>query len=344
MHRLIFAVIFIFIIIATPHLALAETDTPDKDALTEESTFLTFPEWYIVFSAQDYAQFLKHGGKPSHFRYLDSVKNYWETYFKVTKYTIDHKYPFNFGNHLMLGVIGISYSGEYLTKGLYENTLGAASERWANGELTPEDIYAQKVAEDYGQFLTHTPWYDFPFYQKLKDLWTQTPFLSTSPFRSLERKFALSLEYEFKAIYGSIIHYASGGVYAPPNPEVLTKTSAIPQEILNQNMEIKVVENNPDNMVVSLPRYDKFTNSALKLLREDVQFYDLSGNKQILITTIVDKEWQYNLVDSELLFETPIYSQITKKRLAIRVPLGNLHLIIKALDEKGFSVEHLFDY
>ena len=27
-----------------------------------------------------------------------------------------------------------------------------------------EDRYAQKVADEYGQWLYHTPWYDFPFF------------------------------------------------------------------------------------------------------------------------------------------------------------------------------------
>lgn len=338
MKRLLVLLLTLFFLIA-PQTTLAQTE---YYPLTEESTFLTFPEWYIVFSAQEYAEFLKTG-RPSQFDYLNSVKTYWETYYKVTKTTIDEDYPFNFGNHLMLGVIGISYTGEYLAKALYESTAGAASEQSANYEKTPEDLYAQEVAYEYGQFLTHTPWFDFPFHEKLKDLWTKTPAVSDSPKRSLERKIALSIEYEFKALYGALMHYATNSVYAPAKPEITAKTSIIPQEKLN-NPEIKVIDpGDGKTMTISLPRYKKFSEIVPALLRENIQFYEIENNDVILITATGDKNWQYNL-DAKLLFETPIFSDKTKKRLALQVPVEKLHLITQALEANHFTIEHLFDY
>jgi hypothetical protein len=311
--------------------------------LTEEGTFLTFPEWYIVFSAQEYAEFLKTG-RPSQFSYLDSIKTYWEAYYKVTKATIDRGYPFNWGGHLMLGVIGVSYTGEYLIKAAYENTIGATSEKSANYQNTFEDLYAQKVAYEYGQFLTHTPWYDFPFQQKLKELWTQTPALSEFPYRSIERKIALTIEYEFKALYGAGMHYATNLVYAPANPVVLVKTSGIPQNILDKEADIKVVEGSGSaQLTVSIPRYNKFSQIAPRLLSENVQFLDISGNQTILITAVGGKD-QEIATSAENLFETPVYSDTSKKRVALVVPVKDLNSIFQKLESGGFKVEHLFDY
>ena len=71
-------------------------------------------------------------------------------------------YPFSTGNHLMLGIIGSSFSIEYALKGLYENTVGRATE-WIAGHDTPEDAFARRTAAEYGTFMHTVPWYEFPF-------------------------------------------------------------------------------------------------------------------------------------------------------------------------------------
>lgn len=312
--------------------------------LTEDGTFYTFPEWYIVFSSQEYAQFLKNGGRPSEFNYLDSIKTYWQSYYTVTKTAIDRGYPFNFASHLMLGVIGVSFTGEYLIKAAYESTLGAMAEKSANYQPTFEDLYAQKVAEEYGEFLTHTPWFDFPFQEKLKGLWTQTPALSESPHRSIERKIALSIEYEFKALYGAAMHYATNFMYAPANPKVEVLTSKIPDEVLKSEPDIEIVNASESaGMKINLPRYKKFSEIAPRLLLSDVQFLEIAGHDEILITSVGGKETEIQ-TNSQILFETPIYSDESKKRAAILVKIPELHKELQSLKTQGFEAEHLFDY
>lgn len=333
-----------FILIIALFLTAQPASAQEYYPLSEESTFLTFPEWYIVFSAQEYAKFLKDGKRPSQFNYLDSVKTYWTTYYKVTKETIDRGYPFNFGNHLMLGVIGVSYSGEYLAKALYESTIGAWSEKAANFEPTFEDKYAEHVAEDYGQFLTHTPWYDFPFQEKLSGLWTETPALSKSPNRSIERKIALSIEYEFKALYGALMHYAAGGVYAPANPEITAKTSAISKDILEKQPDIRVIEGSDSaDLLIALPRYNKFSKIMPELLKENVEFSEIAGHDLILITALGPQEIP-NDFGAEVLFETPVYSEPNLKRVALVVQIAKLKNVYQKLQDKNFTLEHLFDY
>lgn len=330
---------FISVLFLVPNAAFAQEYFP----LTEDSTFLTFPEWYIVFSAQEYAQFLKDGARPSEFNYLDSVKTYWVTYYQVTKETLDRGYSFNFGNHLMLGVIGVSYTGEYLVKALYESTLGSLSEKSANYQPTYEDQYGQEVAYDYGQFLTHTPWYEFPYQEKLKGLWTKTPALSEYPQRSMERKFALSLEYEIKALYGWAMRYATNSVFSPANPKVEVVTSEIPQEILDrENIEV-ISASGSAEFKINLPRYNEFSEISPRLLSEGVEFYTIAGHDEILLTALGSKDFSGDL-KTHVLFETPVYSDVNKKRVALVAKVSELHDLVKRLSENGFIIEHLFDY
>src|SRR5690606_20781027 len=46
---------------------------------TEESTFLTYPEWAIVYAAREYAQFVS-GRFPSRFPYWAYAGRFWQDY------------------------------------------------------------------------------------------------------------------------------------------------------------------------------------------------------------------------------------------------------------------------
>jgi hypothetical protein len=79
---------------------------------------------------------------------LGEVRQYWGNYCCISRLT-PGKYGFNWGEQIMLVVIGNSFSAEYLMKGLYEKTVGRFSE-WTSGVYpsTEEDAYAYQVARD----------------------------------------------------------------------------------------------------------------------------------------------------------------------------------------------------
>lgn len=114
------------------------------------------------------------------------------------------EFPFNAGAHVMLAVIGTSFTVENGLKGLYETTIGRLSE-WTGTTNTPEDAFAQRVALEYGRFMHTVPWYEFPFAARLKTLWKETPTRGPHFVRKWERRFALTAEYGAKAAYGWVI-------------------------------------------------------------------------------------------------------------------------------------------
>src|SRR5207247_4213868 len=74
------------------------------------ATYLTLPEWFIVYNSEEYAATLI-AGQPSAFPYFGSIAQYWGYYRGVCE-TACTQYPFDAGNHLMLGVIGSSFTIE----------------------------------------------------------------------------------------------------------------------------------------------------------------------------------------------------------------------------------------
>ena len=96
-------------------------------ARDEGAELITHPEWDLVYSSDAYARWLAAGKRPSGFPYVGSIGTFWRAY-QHTWLAGRNRYSFSIGNHVMLGVIGVSTAIEYGLKGAYENTIGRLSE------------------------------------------------------------------------------------------------------------------------------------------------------------------------------------------------------------------------
>ena len=245
----------------------------------------------------------------------------------------------------MLVVIGTSYSGEYAIKGIYENTVGRLTELLSWGRKTDEDVYAQKVAEEYGAFLHTIPWYEFPFGQKLKGLWRETDLWGPRMIRKWERKFSLSMEYVVKAAYGALNEKATRATYVPAPLEIYAFTKTIPVVVLDNHPEVKVIQQLGDDVqLVELPRYETFTKIVTDLVRQNIQFMEIAGSDDILITVIAPADWKEQVEAGDILFTMPILTEPSQQRVGMRVPVQSMSSVINALEQEGVIVEHLYDY
>src|SRR5258708_37000949 len=84
----------------------------------EDDAYLSYPEWYIVWSYQEKADF-QENRLPSGFPYFGAARQYWKSYFCISRLTRG-KYQFNACVQSMLVVIGTSLSAEYILTGYYE--------------------------------------------------------------------------------------------------------------------------------------------------------------------------------------------------------------------------------
>jgi hypothetical protein len=308
---------------------------------SESATYLTLPEWYIVYSADEYASFVKSRA-PSRFPYFAAVGQYWRYYKQACRAT-KRVYPFDAGNHLMLGVIGMSFSAENVVKGLYENTVGVLSEN-IGFYHTAEDVFARKTAQEYAEFIHATPWYEFPFATKLKRLWTQTPLWGPDPVRKWERRLMLSSEYATKAVYGWVIRLGTRSVYAPEDLVIHAWVEDAPERIFDDKRVRKVKTLGPRSYIVALPRYAAFTGVVTALAKQGVRFHDLAGNDEILLTAIAPRELDLHPAADGVLLSEEILTNPAMKRIAVRAPVRTLHVILADLPARGASVEHLYDY
>jgi len=310
---------------------------------SEEQTYLTLPEWYIVYSADEYAAFIDHN-LPSQFPYFQAIGDYWRSYYNVCTVTRG-QYAFNTGYHLSLAIIGTSFTLENLLKGLYEKTFGRVTEWLSAGALTEEDAYARKVAKEYGDFIHTIPWYAFAFGEKLTGLWGGTSLWGPHGLRKWERKLALSLEYGVKSMYGWLIKHGTQATYAPEDLAIQVWAEGLSDEVLTREPQLRIVKAiDTHAAIVALPRYEAYTHIVRRLVRQGVQFVEMAGNHDILITVIAPHNWSYDLQDGAFLFAMPIRTQPQRQRVAVQAPVKSLHRVLNMLESRHIEIEHIYDY
>ncbi|HEU0295511.1 MAG TPA: hypothetical protein VFR47_22420, partial [Anaerolineales bacterium] len=274
----------------------------------ESKTYLTLPEWYIVYSTDEYAAFLQHN-RSGEFPYFNAISQYWQSYVDVCN-VIKGRYPFNGDSHFTLGFIGISFTAENMLKGLYEGTIGRFTE-WISSDMpTEEEIYAAQVAKEYGEFLHMTPWYFFPFKEKLQGLWYETSRSGPDPIRKWERKIVLTMEYGGKMLYGGFTNLGARATYGGADVEkIYAVTTGITDDMLSNDLE--VVEKIDDRkQLIRMTRFEYFSDTVPGLVERGVQFIQIAGNDDILFTLVGSREANYTFEHGTALFDLPILTQL----------------------------------
>ncbi len=313
----------------------------------EEQTYLTLPEWYLVFNPNEYAQYLTSGNNPSNFPFLASVDEYWRLYDRVMYLTADI-YPENNEYKTMLLVIGVSTTAEFLIKGFYETTIGRLS-FWTASNPTPEDLLIQQAHTAYSNLIYHEPWYVFPFAEWLGKIWTDTHFFGPNFIRKMERKILFTLEFGFKTVYAKLIGYGATSTYEPSDGKVKMHI-ILPTDIKTDRFE--VIDNRISVLhdfgggewIISIPRWGGFTEIIPKLASNNVQFIEIAGNDDILVTVITDKGRSAQLSDAQFLFDSIVLSPTGKQRLVYSIKVAKLADFINALDGYDLILEHIYDY
>ncbi len=310
----------------------------------EESTYLTFTEWHLVYISEEYANWVKDE-RPSEFPYFSSIGQFWKGYCNVYEIT-KKQYRFNLGNHFMLWVIGTSSSIEFGVKGIYENSIGRFTEWTSSYTRTEEDEFAYRFNKEYVDFLYDVPWYEFSFAGKFGELWKETDIIGPNILRKLERRGILSLELGIKTIYGVIIKLGTRLLYETAPLEIYASVENTSEDLFIKYPELKKVIELEDSSkhIIKIPRYRMFTEIVPKLSRDGVNFIDIAGNDEIFFTIIAPVDRYYTLDKSESLFEMELLTNQNLKRIGVRAEVSSLHKILIELENQDIKIEHIYDY
>lgn len=303
----------------------------------EEQTFLTVPEWYLVFNPKEYADFLMSGKSPSDFPFFASIDEYWSLYDKVTFLT-SKAYPENGEYMTMLQVIGVSTTVEYLIKGIYENTIGRFFAFTANDNTPKEEKIIAKANKAYSDFIYHTAWYEFEFSPWVKKVWGETSFFGENFLRKTERKLFFTAEFLVKSVYAELIGLGAKTAYEASDKLIYAVISG--EGELPESVELLAEEDG--KKLIGIPRWGPFTEIVPKLVGSGYQFIEISGNDEILVSGIFKSKLVEPLASLKL-FESQVVTILKSKRHALLVPIQKLHSILPEIEKQGV-LEHLYDY
>lgn len=311
--------------------------TPKKDIRTGYITFLSYPEWHLVFCPEEQALYFKNKTATS-FDFMKQTHQIWEGY-EIVNNQVKKNFKPNEGYHLMIWVIGVSSSAEYGIKSWYETVVGKLTD--TEKTITDEDKFNAYFTDDYVKFIKDKPWYEYDFKSKLRELWSNTSFFDSYFLRKMERKYILTSELLVKYGYGKLIGMGSQSIYGKAK-----ETTPVVLADYPKSSTYKIEQAFGDSCVlINLPRYHRFNAEICKLVKNGAKVKEVGGNTSaILVTVLADKKY-YNAVPSaKKLFVQPIPSFDKQKRIGYAVLIPNLDEFISQMDKENIQIEHIYDF
>ena len=303
----------------------------------EARTWLTYPEWHIVYSAESYGRFLD-GRPPSAFPYFRHIGRFWSSYCALNKVTSASAGTAE--AKVMIYTIGISYTIELGLKGLYEKTIGRLFE-WTAGSRSAGDLYSAQVQQRYGAFMHETPWYEFPFRQAFRGLWRTRE--TRQYLRNGERRAILSLEYGAKAGYAGIIGWASNSTLGP-DQRTLRMLLPANSDAAAIDPRIRAVGRTAQGLpVVEVPRYAQLTAILLELADSGIDPVEIAGNDDIFLTILAPATARPP-PGASVLLSMPLDERAGWRRLGLSTKVARLGPLLRAVRAGGGGIEHVYDY
>jgi len=316
--------------------------TPQAAIRPPDQTFLTYPEWFLVFSPAEQADYFKTRTSTT-FPYLKHVDQMWGGY-GVMYDQIKGNFPFNTGYHVMIWVIAGSTTVEYGIKSFYETIIGRITDTSPNEEMTDEDKFNADYEHSYVKFIEALPWYEYDFNHQLKSLWSNTSFSGPHLLRKLERRYYLTTELLVKSSYGWLIGLGTKSAYETASLQTAVVMDKLPAGLDTTGFvhNVKIL---PNGMILAnLPRYAEFNNAVNKLAKNGVSFTEIAGNKGAIMVTVLTYK-ALNVADNyKVLFTQPIFTKPGLNRVAVVTTVKELSKVLNTFQTDNVTIEHVYDY
>jgi hypothetical protein len=356
--RLVLSVLLLAVVVAAPILWIEGRCTEPRDpawrastplvktpgyARREADSYLTYPEWHIVYAYEDLAGVLARGDE-SEFAYGGQIVGFWRSLCGLTG-VVSARGGVPTDTKVMLYTIGWSFTAELALKGAYENTVGRLFE-WLRGPgKTAEDEFAARDMQTYASFLRQTPWYAYPFARRVAAFWWQTPLDGGDLPRKLERRAVVTAEYGTKAVYGAVLGFASATALGASDLEIHTIVAGLDAAGASRDARITIVRDlGGGRTLIRTPRYRAYTEVLVGLARQGRDVVEIAGNQRILVTALLPPGPLPSLPGATRLFEAPIQSRPDRRRVGLDVTVPRLTATIRALESAGAAIEHVYDY
>ena len=302
----------------------------------EANTYLTYPEWHIVYAYDDLAKTLIANDEHA-FPYFSSIAGFWTSTCALMR-TADSHGGADWGTRSMIHTIGVSFTVEMALKAAYEETIGRTTAWWRGEVKTPQDKVITAMAANYAAFLRQTPWYEYPFRREAATLWSAP---SDGFVRGWERRFGIGAEFLVKAAYAKVLGAAAAA--APAQLEIHSVVAGLERAALAEIPDVTVIAERDGRIEIQTPRYDQFTRILVEVARRGGTVLEIAGNDDIMVSLTVPERASPSLADGTILLRMR-RSGVPGERLLVNVKVADLAELLKAHPLGDPGLEHIFDY
>jgi hypothetical protein len=304
----------------------------------EANTFLTYPEWHIVYAYDGLAEVLKSGDEYA-FDYFSSIRGFWTSTCALTQVADAHGGA-DSATRMTIHTIGVSFTLEMALKAAYEETIGRLTAVLRGPEKTPQDQVAAGMAVDYAAFLRQTPWYKYAFDRAVAKL-QDAPI--TDPVRGWERRFALGTEWRAKTAYAGMIAGAVAGTTGTAQLEIRSIISGLPSSELATIKGVTVIGDGGGDVEIQTPRYDLFTRILVEIAQRGGSISEIAGSDDIMVS--VTQKTNQPLQDLPGAVIAHVQREGFKsERVLIALKMDELSALLRQASLADPGLEHVFDY
>jgi SAM-dependent methyltransferase len=245
--------------------------------------------------------------------------------------------------------------------------------------LTNTEWFTVYIAQEYGTFLNHTPWYLFPYWRSIGLFWK----LYAKNLGIVYKKEGITGAFQpsytlMNMVVGSVysgmfsvlgvLSLPLRAVYALPGNQEIEKirmlVSVSDQKLLKQK-DVKVIRTTgvsttgvsttdvsttgvSENVTyLEIPRYNPFKNIVFDFARKGVKFIKIAGNDVISLEVVCDDKQLQRIVKLEGVkfeYKYKILPTAQNSRVPLSVNIRQLGDVIVSLDKMNIEIAHIYDY
>lgn len=302
----------------------------------EANTYLTYPEWHIVYAYDGLAEVLRTSDEHD-FDYGSSVWRFWGATCALTRVADAHGGA-DGDTRLMIYTIGASFTLEMTLKAAYEETVGRIFAAIRGPVKTPQDQVAAAMAAEYAAFLRQTPWYRYDFDNESLMLWAAP---IGDRWRGWERRLALGGEWRAKALYARVI---AAGVAATGEAKLTIRSviGDMDKVALAAIDDVEVIADLPEGIVIETPRYARFTEILARITLAGGTIREIAGNDDVMVALTLPPGADY-VGPGEVIARMP-REGFWFERVLVDTKVTDLARLIAARPPGDPGLEHVYDY
>ena len=332
-------------------------------------TYLTGPEWQNVRASKRYASFLEQ--HPSYqFPFFREIGSYWKVYGDSWNAARQDASFFDtaFSEYNLMSLfVGTSMTLEYGIKGLLslplsfvDSLVGTSQNRKT---LTPPEKERMEELRAYGGHIEHTPFYEYPYFQSVKNYWkaygdywksSQQERGAIPTLFSLKNAkcLLLGLGTTFENSLKGVISMPLKAVYGSETLKEADTIHLLVEDPHHQvplvDSRIKVVEDSADTSLkhLVLPRYANFKEALVHLSEHpEITCVSIAGQSKIQLDTKRTVETPpIALAEMKKLYQIPAPCDVSHIYEAFEIKAEELLEAIRSLNKLGIEILLIHDF